>query len=290
MGRGRTSRLLILGRTLGLSALGIGVLVGAPFAVGQSSPESAITLPDFRGVWRTEAGFTPPRNPSLPGGITALTGVDDDPLVRLGDSNNPILQPHAGAGIEQRNAEMRAGGDGLPNYSLCWPMGVPGALAMADPVLFLQSPDQVNILYQRSQRARQIYLNVPHSQDPKLDWFGESVGHYEGNTLVVDTIALDTRGDLDRFGTPHSEQLHVVERYTLSEDRNTITVEVYVEDPVNFTTPWYATSDYWRIEDHRTFPGLRENETWAEFVCAENNFNVRTGEPYPIPVATQVDF
>ena len=277
-------------RAFGFSALGIGVLLGVPSAAAQLSRDSTITIPDFSGVWRTEQGFAPPRDPSVPGNIIALTGVDDDPLVRLGDSSNPILQPHAVAGIEERNAGMRAGSDGLPNYSLCWPMGVPGVMTMADPVLFLQSRDQVTILYQRTQHARHIHLNVPHSENSNLDWFGESVGHYEGNTLVIDTIALDTRGDLDRFGTPHSEQLHVVEHYTMSEDRNSIYVDIYVEDPVNFTTPWFATSDYWRIEDHRTFPGLRENENWAEFICAENNFDVRTGLPYPIPVADKADY
>ncbi len=231
-----------------------------------------------------------PRDASAPGGIVALTGVVDDPLVRLGDASNAILQPHAVAPIEARNIEMIAGADGLPNYSLCWPMGVPGALTMADPVVILQSPDEVLILYQRTQHARHIRLNVPHSEEPKLDWFGESVGHYEGNALVIDTIALDPRGDLDRFGTPHSEQLHIIERYSLSEDTNTISVDFVVEDPLNFTGPWSASSDYWRIEDHRTFSALEENPSWAEFICAENNFDVRTGEPYPIPQADKADF
>jgi hypothetical protein len=274
----------------GFGAIGIGLLAVTPIVLAQASQESIEALPNFSGVWRTEAGFAAPRDPAAHGGIVALTGIVDDPLVRLGDSSNPILQPHALIGIEERNAEMLAGGDGLPNYSLCWPMGVPGALTMADPVVFLQSADEVFILYQRTQHARRIKLDAAHSEEPKLDWFGESVGHYEGNTLVIDTIALDPRGDLDRFDTPHSEQLHVVERYRLSDDQNEIFVDVHIEDPLNFTTSWSVTSDYWRIEDHRTFPGFEENATWAEFICAENNFNVRTGLPYPIPVADKADY
>lgn len=278
------------GGVLSFSLIGIGIILGISSASGQSSQEGRFTGPDFHGIWLTRAGFGPPRDPSLPGGVVTLAENDYDPDYRLGDSSNPVLKPSAVAGIEARNARIRAGGDGFPNYSLCWPMGVPGALAMADPVLFLQSPDRVTILYQRSQHARHIYLNVQHSDDPNSAWFGESVGHYEGNTLVIDTIGLDIRGDLDRFGTSHSEQLRVVERYTLSNDGNALYVNVEVTDPLNFTTQLYMTSDYRRIETHRSFPGVQENENWAELVCAENNFDVRTMQLYPVPEATEVDF
>jgi hypothetical protein len=284
------SNIALLAMALSIGALGLGLLGGTQAVMAQANQEGEDIVPNFSGVWRTEAGFTAPRDASAPGGIVALTGVVDDPFVRLGDASNPILQPHAIAPIEARNAKMIAGADGLPHYSLCWPMGVPGALTMADPVVILQSPDEILILYQRTQHVRHIMLNVPHSEVPKLDWFGESVGHYEGNILVIDTIALDPRGDLDRFDTPHSEQLHVIERYGLSEDKNTIFVDFVVEDPLNFTSPWSASSDYWRIDDHRTFSEAEENPSWAEFICAENNFDVRTGKPYPIPQADKVDF
>jgi hypothetical protein len=156
---------------------------------------------------------------------------------------------------------------------------VPGALRLREPVQFLQTPEQITVLYQRDHQVRRIYLNEPHSQAPRRSWYGESVGHYEGDTLVVDTIALDARAVVDWFLTPHSEKLHVVERYRMTDGGRRMEVHFTVEDPDAFTKPWSAVVHY-----------RRGAASIQEIVCSENNKNASTGGNYPIPTAARDDF
>jgi hypothetical protein len=86
-------------------------------------------------------------------------------------------------------------------------------------------------------QVRRVYLNVPHSANLKPSWFGESVGHYEDDSLVVDTVGLSRRTFVDNYLTPHTDQLHVVERFHVINDGKTLEVNVHVEDPGAFTTP-----------------------------------------------------
>jgi len=103
----------------------------------------------------------------------------------------------------------------------------------------LQTPSQVTIIHPVDQQVRRIYLDVPHSRNPGHTWYGESVGHYEGgDTLVVDTIGMNDKTQTDRFGTPHSDQMHVVERYRVAGDHRTLEVQFTVDDPTAFTRAW----------------------------------------------------
>lgn len=89
-----------------------------------------------------------------------------------------------------------------------------------NPLLILQTPREVVMIKEDGMEIRHVYLDVPHSANPKPSWYGESVGHYEGDTLVVDTIGLNARTVLDVYRTPHTEKLHVVERWrTINEGR-----------------------------------------------------------------------
>jgi hypothetical protein len=81
---------------------------------------------------------------------------------------------------------------------------------------------------------------VPHSANPKPSWYGESVGHYEGDTLVVDTIGQNTKTFLDVYRTPHSEKLHVVERWRTIDGGNGLELKITVDDPDAFYQPWSA--------------------------------------------------
>jgi len=119
-------------------------------------------------------------------------------------------------------------------------------------------------------------LNEPHSANVKPSWLGESVGHYEGDTLVVDTIGLNTKTVVDSFRTPHTEKLHVVERWHLIDGGNMLEVNITVDDPDTFHRPWQTYQRYQR--------GLRP---LAEFICAENNQNLFD---YHMPVADKPDF
>ena len=91
------------------------------------------------------------------------------------------------------------------------------------------------------------YMNVPHSPDPKPSWYGESLGHYEGDTLVVDTIGQDTRTFVDNYRTPHSENLHVVERYHLVQNGNVLQADVTIEDPAVFVSPLRVVHRWRRV-------------------------------------------
>ncbi len=125
-------------------------------------------------------------------------------------------------------------------------------------------------------QIRHVYMDVAHSANPKPSWYGESVGHYEGDTLVIDTIGLNTKTFVDAYRTPHTAKLHVVERWRMVNDRQAMEVTVTVDDPDTFNEPWTATRRY-----------RRANATFAEDICAENN---QLLFDYGIPVARKADF
>jgi hypothetical protein len=86
-----------------------------------------------------------------------------------------------------------------------------------------------------------------HSAHSTPSWFGESIGHYEGDTLVIDTIgiAVHELSAIDRFGTPHTEAMHVIERYRVADNRRTLRVDFTVNDQGTFNMPWHASADLW---------------------------------------------
>jgi hypothetical protein len=282
-------------RVLALCTL-LSLLLLAPFATGVGlvqAAESEQNNPDFSGYWlRPEAGngrmFYPPDN-----GLGPLVNIDETRTFTIGDHTSQILLPHAAEAVKAHGDQGRAGQVIYPAWSLCWPPGVPLALNMAEPVQILQNNDQVMILYQRGYQYRQIDLNVEHPENPEPSWFGHSVGHYEGeDTLVIDTIAQDSRSLIDRFGTPKSDALRVVERYTISADRQTLNIAFEVEDPKTFTTSWSAKIAYVRPTSR---PGYdpegfnRDGEAIAENICAENNRDA-AGGLFEIPYAARDDF
>ncbi len=255
--------------------------------------EAAQTIPDFSGYWaRPEAGperiFYSPESGAGPVGFAADAGEMRRGIPMMGDHTNPILLPQAAQAVKAWADRFRAGGFAWPAWSLCQHPGIPLALNMAEPVQFLQSDDQITIIYQRGQQVRRIDLNQPHPEDPLVQWNGHSVGHYEGgHTLVIDTIAQDTRSVVDRFGTPKSAAMHIVERYMISADGQSLKVEFTVEDPLMFTTAWSSHVPYDKMPP-RIVDGPQERE-FAEINCTENNRNPGGGE-FPNPFDNTPDF
>jgi hypothetical protein len=138
------------------------------------------------------------------------------PTLRIGDDTSPLLQPWAAAKVREANAKVHAGGVPFTASNRCWPAGVPGVLGLtAEPVVFFQTPNEVTIIYQRNQTVRHVYLNAEHPENLTPSWLGHSIGHYEGDTLVVDTVGLNDKTYMDNFPIPHSDQLHVIERYRI---------------------------------------------------------------------------
>jgi len=210
------------------------------------------------------------------------TRTGKQPTFHVADLDSPILQPWAREELRKVNQRVLAGESVYTPKERCWPIGVPGWLLYpVTPVYFLQLPKEVVLIWQEDHMVRHIYLADKHSRNVKPSWFGESIGHYEGSdTLVVDTIGLNTKTFVDQFRTPHSEKLHVVERFQITDKGNAIEATATVEDPGAFTTPWRAMQHYRRV----TQGPLVENN------CAENNTFYYEPNVEPIPQADKPDF
>jgi hypothetical protein len=275
---------------LGLVCAVSAVWVGPAAAQGVARANEA--RPDFApnsGVGWLAAGTEFIAMPTGPHPVTYEKGyryvpnnTGEQPTFRVADLDNPILQPWVVAALKKVNERALSGKDAFPPQVRCWPLGVPAfVLYPAQPVYFIQTPTEVLMTWQADHMVRRVFLTDKHSANPKPSWFGESIGHYEGgDTLVVDTIGLNTRTFVDNYRTPHTDKLHVVERFKLAPDTKSIEVTVTVEDPGAFTMPWSAMQRYRRVE-----PG-----PMVEATCVEGNFNYFNFDLEPLPQADTPDF
>jgi hypothetical protein len=220
------------------------------------------------------------------------------PTLPVADLSNPILQPWAREELRKHNELARAG-KALGRGASCWPVGVPAFLLhVIHPIFFIQAPDKVLMIWQGDHDVRHIYLTDRHSPNVKPSWSGESIGHYEGDELVVDTIGISTKTYVDNYFTPHTDQLHVIERFRMTDGGNGLEARIHVEDPGAFTMPWNAITRYRRVE-----PGRAENNVppspvssstvagpLLEASCAENPFSYFGDQSVPIPQTTKPDF
>jgi hypothetical protein len=287
-----------------------GQAVAPTAGAANSEEESAAPIPDLSGIWvHTLPGFEP-----LASGPTALVNRSRRPngtgdiLKLAGDYANPILKPEA-AEVVKKHGDLGLNGIGDPNpRNQCWPAGVPFVFTNG-PTQLVQRPDKVTILYGYDHQVRQVRLNQAHPAQVTPSWYGDSVGHYEGDTLVVDTlgIKLGRYSMVDWYGTPHTEALHVVERYRLLDseaakdgfardakqhnvaqgmrDANDqgkyLQLQFTVEDKGVFTMPWTATMTYGSRGSNPT--------DWAEEACAEN-IQWYSGKDADVPRSDKPDF
>src|SRR6202163_52972 len=180
--------------------------------------QSAAAIPNFSGIWGhltwpdvepPLAGPGPVRNKSLRNGMSDIYQL-------VGDYTNPILKPQA-AQVVKKAGEIALSGVTYPTPSnQCWPGGVP-FIFWNIGIQILQQPDKVTILYSNDHEVRHVRMNQTHPAHVTPSWYGDSVGRYEGDTLVIDTVGFKVGrvSMVDRFGTPHTAALHVVERYRL---------------------------------------------------------------------------
>jgi hypothetical protein len=203
------------------------------------------------------------------------------PTFKVADVNNPNLTAFAKEQLKKSNEEVLRGKAMYARESRCWATGVPAFLLNpGGPSYWLQTPQKIAIIWQLDHQVRHIYLNVPHSADPKPSWYGESVGHYEGDSLLVDTIGQNARTFIDNYRTPHSEKLHVVERYRIVNDGKNLEAQVTMEDPAVFLQPVQVTHRWRRIQG-----------TLNESTCAEGEiYNPFQQDVEPIPRADKLDF
>ena len=298
-----------------LSCIACGLLTTAALvwpALGAQFPASP---PDLAGLWsRPYIGFEPP--PSGPGPIVNRSRVGGQSNLSqfVGDYTSPILKPNAAA-IVKRHGEIERTGTAAPNPSnQCLPMSPPYIL-QRQQIQLLQQEHQITILYAEDHQVRRVRLNSEHPAQLIPSWYGDSIGHFEGDTLVVDTVGIKVgpHSMIDLYGTPYSEALHLIERYRLidyragqaaaarSERENrrlladsltgngvgidiqymgkALQVHFTVEDEHVFTMPWSATTTYWRASGD-----------WVERACAENVNAYYAGQNTATPTAEQPDF
>jgi hypothetical protein len=257
------------------------------------SAQNAERIPDFGGAdvsWvKIGDDFIPPATGPKP--VTFDPAHPYQPnndkglqvTFRVADVSNPILKPWVVAQMKKSNDEVLAGGQPFRARTSCVPGGVPGFLIYGrlEPLYFAQGPKEVLLLNQADAQTRHVYLNVPHSAKPNFSWYGESVGHYEaGDTLVVDTIAQNDKTFLDDYRTPHTTQLHVIERYRLKDGGKTLEVNFTVDDPGAFNMPWSGSQVY-----------RRSNQgAYLEAPCADNRGSPFYNPIHPIPEAKLADF
>ena len=214
-----------------------------------------------------------PAYPYIPNGTPGK-----QPTQRVSDISNPNLKQWARDIMKKDNDEVIKGKFAFTARSSCIAAGVPGFdLLLGGALQILQSPREVTMVFSGNDEVRHIPLGVPHSANRKPSWYGDSVGHYEGDTLVVDTIGFNDKTFLDNYRTPHTDQLHVTERWHLIESGAKLEINLTIDDPGTFNEPWQALRQYDRVR--------RE---YSEDRCSENNSNHFID--YGTPVAKKPDF
>src|SRR5450755_2985000 len=256
---GKSRHPLTAGLLAGLLCAGI-----APALAQQGRPNfsaSNVGWVSVGGEWTRVPGSPPPVGQD-PAHRYVPNNVGEQPTFRIADVNNPNLTQFAKDSLKASNNAVLAGTPMWSRSSRCWATSVPAfLLTPVQPMFFVQTPEQVMMIAQHDNDVRRIYLNVPHSENPKPSWYGESVGRYEGDTLVIDTIGLNDKTFVDNFRTPHSDKLHVTERWRLIEDGKKLEILMTIDDPGTFNQPWPALRQYNRV-----------NRTLSEDICSENNF------------------
>jgi hypothetical protein len=225
-------------------------LCGAP-AYAQSGPqgdtwESIAKLPELVGLWEITRG----------GGARAAR------------PEGPALTPAYAAKLRSyQEAQARGEIQDTPAAN-CVPPGMPGIMTQPYPIELLLTPGKVTILIEAYSQWRQIFTDGrAHPEDPDLTFNGHSIGHWEGDTLVVDTVGFTTDTGLGNFGIRHSDKMRIVERFRLASPAR-LEIETTVTDPEALTKPLTSTSVYGR---HRDW-------TLAEYVCQQNNRNFTTDD------------
>lgn len=170
----------------------------------------------------------------------------------------PELKPKAQEFFDKKQAYRAKGFDYYDNASTCWPYGVPAIMTRYWPVQFIQLPTVVIVISMVTGNPRWIFIDGrdhPPEDELILSYNGHSIGHWEGDTLVVDTIGFTDERHFVSDGVPAGTQLHVVERMSLIEDGDTLAIEFTLTDPENWVGEWkntkyYSREKYLDLQEH----------------------------------------
>ena len=199
--------------------------------------------PDFRGVWQT------PRMADVTKDERCCKGVKDLPFTAWGkqrwESYDASKGDYAGS---------------------CLPFGLLRSVGGPHPVQIMQDEKYIAFLWEQNTWFHVTPIGAEHPQNPDPTWFGNSVAHWDGDTLVIDTIAFNGKTRVDTIGHPVSDQLHTIERYK-RRDLGHIDYVLTIDDPKTYTRPW---------ESVRTWT-LRPDWQIMEYSCEENNKDLFEG-------------
>jgi hypothetical protein len=284
-----------------------------PTIAASTATHGAAAIPDFSGIWAhlTWPDVEPPL--SGPGPVKSLKRRNGaaDIYQLVGDYKTPILRPQAAEAVKKQGEIESSAGPAPTPSNQCWPGGVPFVFSSNIGMQMLQQRDEITILYTNDHEVRRVRMNQPHPAQVTPSWYGDSVGHYEGDSLVIDTVGVKIGpfAMVDMYGTPHSPALHVVERYRLldyeaakeARERGQreltrfgrdpglvpnsdykgkgLQLEFTVEDESVFTGPWSAAVSY-----------RRPIGEWPEVACAENANGNLPGRHVAAPTADKSDF
>jgi hypothetical protein len=235
--------------------------------VGVPTPPLGAQFGQLGGGSASDAAVPTGPVPRLPDGTVDLSGAwqgggpvqDIERQGKLAPGETIPLLPWARKLMESRESKDDP-------HAQCLPMGVPRQ-AGGYPWRFVQYPthkkaSHIFILYEANIHSyRQIFMDGrKHPPDPDPTWYGHSIGWWEGDTLVIDTVGFNDKFWFDGRGHPHTEQLHTIERWTRI-DFGHMTNEVTIDDPGAYSRPWKVTFT----------ATLRPGEELMEYICQENN-------------------
>jgi hypothetical protein len=334
-------------RTLIVATTAAATLISS-VALTQEASRGTASIPDFSGTWVYPfcCGFTPPLSGVGPvinkSRVPQRTSADGHffpaganvPLVSntrqfVGDFTNPILKPQAAEIVEKHDEIELSGVPTATPRNQCWPEGVPFVFGNMGMQL-VQQPGMITILYDHDHQVRHVRMSQSHPAQLTPSWYGDSVGHYEGDMLMIDTVGIKIGpfSMIDWYGTPYTTLLHVVERYRLIEyeaakeeeertakelsrmNTTVITGKQPASDSaalrISGATGLAVSPDYkgkalqlqFTVEDEGVFTTpwsatityWRSFEDWPEFVCAENLHSTFVVSDSAVPRADKPDF
>ena len=228
--------------------LSSGLSAAAARQVPASEKEAAAPGQNLQGVWNMHA--TPAQRHYLGSTYTAeepdMTPWAKEKFEETKPSNGP------------RTHTLKETDDPVLKY--CYPPGTPRIYLQPFPMQIVQTPKEVIILFEYDHTVRHIYTDGrPHSPDLTPSYMGDSIGHWDGDTLVVDTVGFNDKTWLDRDGHVHSDQLHVIERFTRTGPSD-LQIAITMEDPKALVKPWQTTLYY----------QLKPDWNLMEQVCTDN--------------------
>ena len=227
-----------------MPAIAAGLAATAVLAfAGTGAQAAAAAHPDLTAVWemrfrefvKTDAGVLPP------------------------------MRPEALKAYQARVAAMAAGDQVPDSATACLPHGTPRIMYTPYPVHIIQRPEVVAMLFEVNHNIRLAYMDAKLPEDPDPTYMGSSVAHWEGSTLVIETIGLNSKIQIDRAGLPQGEKTRIVERLDLINGGANLRNKITVIDDTFYTAPWSFTVEYKKAD----YPIM-------EYVCENNRSRVYT--------------